>query len=124
VPSQILNRNWKFLTQSVLLTGLNTPTFNAALESIALIHKQFLKSLPAGRLRNWNPGSFQQWPTVTISNRYFSKSSTASKEAIKLDKLVDPEGILASSEEYGYVHTAENQVGYFMLTKELDAKSK
>jgi hypothetical protein len=110
-----MNRYPMRLSQSVTLTGLDTNKFEATLEGIALVYGMFSKAMRSGQLDEWNPGIYQEWRTVSISNTYFSPGTSApiSTTSVPFHPLVDPAGVLASLVEDGHLHAADNDVGYF-----------
>jgi hypothetical protein len=107
------------------LTGLNTDKFNSSLEAIALIYGKFAQATRVDQLQEWEPGSFREWKTVSLSNRYFATGpSSESAVTMPFNPLVDPDGVLASFDEARYRHTAANEVGYFQRLLKEDGNFK
>ena len=109
-------KSLKKLRQAVTMTGLDTKTFEAALESIGLIHGMFFKEVNTESqvFTRWAPGLHRAWPSVTIGNNYFSTGRTAlDLPSVEFDCLVDPYRLLASINSERYHHTTENSVGYY-----------
>jgi hypothetical protein len=96
------------------LTGLGSPSFQWAITSINEIYGIFQRQLPESKLQNWSPGTFRDYPTLELSNRYFTpKKDAPNLEHIPFHKNVDPHGILEAMAHEGYKHTEENAVSYY-----------
>jgi hypothetical protein len=106
----------KRLRQAVTLTGFDTNKFKVALDSIGAIYGMFSKEVNTGTqvLTRWIPTLYRDWPSVTISNNYFSTGRAALElPVVDFDPLVDPNGILASVDTSRFHHTSDNAVGYY-----------
>jgi len=102
------------MRQGIMLTGLGTHKFKAALESILAIHAMFARQVAGNQLQKWTPSAFRSYRTVGIWNRYFSQPREAmAMPTIPFLPALDPHGILASSNKGNLLHTADNQVLYF-----------
>ena len=109
------------LQQAIQLTGLDTHKYKAALEGIATIHTTFTKYMRSDKLQPWTPNTFREWSALNAGNRYFSTGEiAASSEAVPFHDLVDPDGVLAAVDSHKYLHTIDNDVGYFERQKKDD----
>ena len=119
--SRIEGTRIRFLCQGITITGFGTPSFQQSIEGVQLIYELFQCHCPGGKLENWKPGTHRGFPTLDLSNRYFTPTRDApNMENVPFDKLVDPFGILEGMIESGYTHGEENTVRYF--TREIDEK--
>ncbi|KAK7027391.1 hypothetical protein VNI00_015227 [Paramarasmius palmivorus] len=103
----------KYLQQRIVLTGLDTPTFNDALDGLARVEHNLRLNL-----RDYNPqfhvGSRGNQAKLHLSNRYFTSKRFADEmEPIAFPAEIDPKGILNSIQNESLVHTAENSVEYY-----------
>lgn len=113
----------KFLRQHVVLTGLNSPQFDLALDGIQAIHSIFSKDVRLSKLHPWMPGTFAGYKTIEADNRYFTSAKFANRSnVVPFDPLVDPDGVLASVDQSRYLHVASNNVGYF--TRQITPENK
>jgi hypothetical protein len=106
----------KHLRQGVTLTGFDTNKFKVALDNIGVIYGMFSKEVDTGTqvLSRWIPTLYRNWPSVTISNNYFSMGRAALElPVVDFDPLVDPNNILASVDHTRFHHTSDNTVGYY-----------
>ena len=99
--------------QSVVITGLGIPEFQAAARAVLEIHTFFGSTLPDTCLEPWHPvkGSEEGFMCLEFSNRYFSGGKDHDV-ALELGKDIDPEGILRAQCPEG-IHTEDNRVLYF-----------
>ncbi|KAK7021065.1 hypothetical protein VNI00_017554 [Paramarasmius palmivorus] len=103
----------KYLQQRIVLTGLDTPTFNEALDGLARVELNLRLNL-----RDYNPqyhvGNRGNQAKLHLSNRYFtSKRFAEEMEPIAFPTEIDPKGILNSIQNDSLVHTTENSVEYY-----------
>ncbi|KAF8867494.1 hypothetical protein BD779DRAFT_1685747 [Infundibulicybe gibba] len=121
-------RQYKFLRQSVGLTGLGSPTFDAAVEATHQIFETFQRQFQEGALEVWQGDvwetpSHQSHPSLPTSNRYLTPRRDAPHmEHIPFESSVDPHGHLEAMLKDGYVHGEENIVEYY--TKNMEAGKK
>ncbi|KAJ3517772.1 hypothetical protein NMY22_g13893 [Coprinellus aureogranulatus] len=102
----------KFLRQGVRLSGLNTASFELAVQRIqdimAIWCRSVSKILPATFV-----GEDEQGNYLDLSNRYFSSMRDGRGGPAKpFTDDVDPTGVLASMENDQYYHGEENTVLY------------
>ncbi|KAK7023596.1 hypothetical protein VNI00_016635 [Paramarasmius palmivorus] len=103
----------KYLQQRIVLTGLDTPTFNDARDGLARV-EYYLRL----NVRDYNPqyhvGIRGSQGKLHLSNRYFtSKRFAEEMEDIAFPTEIDPKGILNSIRGDSLVHTTENDVEYY-----------
>ena len=109
----------RFLRQGITITGFGTPTFQQSIEGVKLIYEMFQCRCLEGKLEAWVPGTHRGFPTLDLSNRYFTPTRDApNMEHVPFHKLEDPLGVLEGMKESGYIHGEENTVWYF--TREID----
>ncbi|KAF8874666.1 hypothetical protein BD779DRAFT_1678634 [Infundibulicybe gibba] len=115
----VAHRRYKFLRQSASLTGLGSPTFDAALEATHRIFDTFQRQFQKGALDPWQTDvwqtpSHQSHPSLLVSNRYLTPRRDAPRmEHIPFESEVDPHGYLEAMFKDGYVHGEENIVEYY-----------
>lgn len=76
-----------------------------------------LQSLPEymGKLRNEN-GCDGDYPTITASTRFFTPAKQAQGFAtVDVNPELDPRGVLGKVDAAKWVHTEDNEVGYYIL---------
>ncbi|KIL57949.1 hypothetical protein M378DRAFT_60403, partial [Amanita muscaria Koide BX008] len=113
-------RRTKYLRQSVSLTGLGTPTFEAALKGVLDVYALFSgyvnhKNLKACSICD----NYSEYTSFESSNRYFTttKDAPASEKHIPFTSEVDPYGILSGLANSIYMHGESNIVEYFERTR-------
>jgi hypothetical protein len=121
-------REWhaiKRLRQGVTLTALDSSSFDAILEGIAVIYAMFSKEVQSEGLLAWTPGKFRSWPTISAFNSYFSPQYISEgDEIVPFHPDVDPRGILGKIDQSHWRHTADNAVGYFQRVQNSDNSFK
>ncbi|GLB38110.1 hypothetical protein LshimejAT787_0411610 [Lyophyllum shimeji] len=116
---------YKYLRQSIRISGLGTSTFGDALRSTGEIFGLFDREFRDGDLDSWTATSNQnaEDDIFDASNRYFTPRRDASlEESIPFDKLADPNNILKKMAGDQYVHTEDNEVLYFRRRTTQDGK--
>ena len=110
----------KYLRQCISLTGLGTPTFEAAVEGILDIYSLFSSHVPRNRLKpSTCCDTYGEFTSVETSNRYFTsiKDSGPMVEHIAFSNEIDPHGILANlATNSNYIHSDDNVVEYYERT--------
>lgn len=101
------------LKQSISISGLGTDTFNDAITSLYLLQTALTAHIPPQSLIPWAPSFFQDFPSIDISNRYFSKKKDALEAPIPFGLDVDPHGLLAHLIQGDLAHTSDNEVLYY-----------
>ena len=122
---------FKYLRQSVTLSGLGSPTFQNALMAVNEIYGHFDRQFSEDVLEPWScsPIDNDNFPCISLSNRYLTPASEAhGLEAVPFHKGVDPKGILQSMAKgdglMTHVHTEDNQVQYFAMKKDIEGNTK
>ncbi|KAF8240311.1 hypothetical protein L208DRAFT_1546952, partial [Tricholoma matsutake] len=111
---------YKYLRQSITLTGHGSPAFTSALQGVKEIHKRFDRQFPEGTLeaRAEDSSGNVYTESIVLSNRYLTPASEAGGlKGIPFQPGVDPKGILwdmaQGDRTRAYIHTEENQVQYY-----------
>jgi hypothetical protein len=122
---------YKFLRQTVTLSGLGSPTFKNALMAANEIFGRFDRQFSEGILDSWDssPVDDNEFPCLNLSNRYLTPANEAhGLEAIPFHKGVDPRGILQNMAKGDgsttHVHTEDNQVQYFSMKRDAEGNIK
>jgi hypothetical protein len=104
----------------VSLTGLGAPSFDAGIQGLLDIYAMFASHVSRDNLKALGScGKYGDHTSLDISNRYFtSVANTVSEKAMDFPKDVDPFGILASLQTPNYIHTENNEVGYYVRQHE------
>ncbi|KAK7036594.1 hypothetical protein VNI00_011527 [Paramarasmius palmivorus] len=113
----------KHVQQRVVLTGLNTATFTAAVDGLA----QIVKALRAN-IRDYQPfetsTTTEGYQTIDIANRYFtSKRFAKEQDHIRIPTHIDPKGILNDMRGDTFVHTIDNTVEYYRMITTSNSRS-
>ncbi|KAF8236765.1 hypothetical protein L208DRAFT_1250718 [Tricholoma matsutake] len=111
---------YKYLHQSITLTGLGSPTFSSALSAVKTIYDCFDRQFEEHTLDPWTESEVADGipESIDLSNRYFTPATEAGgmKDTPFLPGI-DPKGILQSMGQgdrtLSFVHTKDNQVHYF-----------
>jgi hypothetical protein len=105
----------------MMLTGLSSPRFNDALQSMSAIEDIFGQQAVKGNMEAWVPSTFQGHPSIDVGNRYFTPAQHALHDRqISFSPAVDPDYILSEAMGDEFVHTEDNRVEYYEARK--DAK--
>ncbi|RDB31017.1 hypothetical protein Hypma_000107 [Hypsizygus marmoreus] len=116
---------YKYLRQSVTVSGLETPTFAAALASTVEIFGYFDRQFCEGKLQSWSASDDlgDRRDLLEASNRYMTPRRDAKDgESIPFGEQVDPKNILKSMAGDDHVHTEDNEVLYFLRHTAVDGK--
>lgn len=97
------------------LTGLGTPTFEAAMRGVLDVYALFSSHVARDAMKNCeNIDSYGEYTALQLSNRYFSSVKKAmGQKCVAFDKEVDPYGILTNFENGNHVHCESNVVEYY-----------
>ena len=112
-----------YAKQSVAVTGFNSDSFAKAVSEYEKIYNLFDRCFPIDTLDKWVPSMMgaTDYPVFEVSNRYFTKKAALSQDVVlELGQDIDPKGILKKIAGTDFVHTTENEVKYFKLTKDKD----
>jgi hypothetical protein len=108
-----------YLRQSVMLTGLSSPKFNDAIQSIRAIEDIFRRRAVDGNMEVWVPSNFQGHPSIDVGNRYFTPRQHALQDRqTSFTAAIDPDNILSEGMGEEFVHTEDNEVEYYEARKE------
>jgi hypothetical protein len=103
----------------MMLTGLSSPKFNNAVQSIQAIEDIFRRQVVEGNMELWVPSSFQGHPSIDVGNRYFTPRQHALQDRqISFRQAIDPDNILFEAMGEEFVHTEDNEVEYYEARKE------
>lgn len=101
------------MRQAITITGLGIPSFDKALENIERIQIAFLTSMGGDEVEPLQPGSFQGHLAIDAHNRYYTKKRFApGQELHAFHPMTDPYGVLASLQNFEFVHIEDNHVDY------------
>jgi hypothetical protein len=115
-PIERTNDRVKYLRQGVSLTGLGTPTFEAAINGILDVFSLFSGHVHRDKLKPCTfLGRYGDFTSIETSNRYFSsiKDSGPTEKHISFPSEIDPHGILSKFENSSYIHSGNNVVEYY-----------
>ena len=102
-----------------MLTGLSSPKFNDAIQSIRAIEDIFREQVVDRNMEVWVPSTFQGHLSIDIGNRYFTPRQHALQDRhISFNAVIDPDGILSEAMGEEFVHTEDNEVEYYEARKE------
>jgi hypothetical protein len=108
-----------FMRQSVAVTGLGTTAFDDAIQSILAIEDVFARQVGEKKMVPWKRGTYQEWDSMDISNRYFTHRRTDRNiQPVPFDRLVDPDGTLEALAGEDKVHGMDNVVEYYELNQD------
>jgi hypothetical protein len=108
-----------YLRQSMMLTGLSSPKFNDAIQSIHAIEDIFRRQVAEGNMELWVPSAFQGHPSIDVGNRYFTPRQHALQDRhISFSPAIDPDNILSEAMGEEFVHTEDNVVEYYEAHRE------
>ncbi|TFK58156.1 hypothetical protein BDN72DRAFT_721604, partial [Pluteus cervinus] len=117
----------QFLTQSVTLSGLGTPTFDESVVALSEVYTVFSRQFPEGRMMplQSSPSSFGSGSSLVLSNRYFTRRSEGPQmKSIPFPSTVDPRKILTRHLSSSLIHTEENDVQYFVRHSDMGKNHK
>ena len=102
-----------------MLTGLSSPKFNDAIQSIRAIEDIFREQVVDRNMEVWVPSTFQGHLSIDIGNRYFTPRQHGLQDRhISFNAVIDPDGILSEAMGEEFVHTEDNEVEYYEARKE------
>ncbi len=96
-----------------MLSGLNTEAFNDVIATIYSLQTLLAAHIPSQSLSPWSPSLFQEYPSIDLSNRYFSRKRDSLEPSIPFALGVDPQGLLSHLLQDDLVHTSDNEVQYY-----------
>ena len=102
-----------------MLTGLSSPMFEEAIESVYEIQDMFRRSVVDGVMEEWIPLAFQEHLSIDVGNRYFTPCQYALQHRqIAFSASIDPDNILSKAIGDQFVHVEDNHVEYYKACKE------
>lgn len=108
-----------FMRQAITVTGLGSSTFDDSIRSILAIEETFSRQVGDRKLAPWKTGTYLDWVTIYLSNRYFTpRRGHPNIQPVPFDRLVDPDGTLEALAGEDRVHCMDNVVEYYELTKD------
>ena len=103
----------------MMLTGLSSPKFDDAIQSMHAIEDIFRRQAVDGTMEMWAPSAFQGHPSIEVGNRYFTPRQHALQDRqISFSLIVDPDNVLSEAMGEEFVHTEDNEVEYYEARKE------
>ena len=104
----------------MMLTGLSSPKFNDAVQSMHTIEDIFQRqAVLDGNMEVWVQSAFQGQPSIDVGNRYFTPRQHALQDRqISFSTAIDPDIILSEAMGEEFVHTEDNEVEYYEARKE------
>lgn len=102
----------------------------SALEAASEVYGCFDRQFSEGILDSWisSEENCFGFPCLTISNRYLTPEKEARGQDVAFQKGVDPRGILRgmmnADSSCLYVHTEDNQVQYFVSSRDKNGSLK
>ena len=103
-----------------MLTGLSSPKFNDAVQSMHTIEDIFQwQAVLDGNMEVWVQSAFQGHPSIDVGNWYFTPRQHALQDQqISFSTAIDPNNILSEVTGEEFVHTEDNKVEYYEARKE------
>ena len=112
IPSE----RYKFLRQSLTITGAGTPTFMDMIKSSHEIYQLFHRQFVEGTLQPLSSTNHAAHIALDMTNRYFTpKRDAPGTPHLPFTNAVDPYGILEKMVGSDYVHAEESEVYYYTL---------
>ncbi len=101
------------MRQAVTISGLGQTAFDRALENMEKIQIAFMASIGQREVEPFQPASYHGHFAIDAHNKYFTKKRLVPNEGTHpFHPSTDPDGVLASLENYEFVHIADNHVDY------------
>ncbi|KAM6493896.1 hypothetical protein JOM56_010257 [Amanita muscaria] len=119
-----ISKQVKYLRQSISLTGLGAPHFEASMKGLTNIFVLFSRFVPADKLQACSMmGKFGEHASMDSGNRYFTaKKDNPTERNIPFSTDVDPNRILERAAGSGYIHSEHNIVRYYERVETTDNK--
>lgn len=106
-----------YAKQSINLTGLGSPFFDAYIDFIAQVHSIFEHGIN-GSLDPWLPDVFEGHTAISLANRFYTNKHDKGQELdLPFGPAIDPHGVLERGKDNLFVHLPENQVKYYKFKK-------
>lgn len=114
---------YRYVRQSVKLSGAGTQAFSEGKRSIEQMHEMLDRYFEENSLEAIGGEA----DTIELANRYLTpKKDAPQAQHIGFDKRVDPKGVLEdmAREGEGFVHTEDNVVGYWQRKTDAEGNHK
>ncbi|KAF4600272.1 hypothetical protein EYR38_004896 [Pleurotus pulmonarius] len=123
-PDEI--RRLAHVRQSVTITGLGSTSFESIVENCRRTHTMFSRYTPnaklhplpdfLGKYKSANASGVNEHTTITASARFFTPAKQAAGFSIvDVNPELDPRGVLGKVDGTKWMHTDDNEVGYYMF---------
>ncbi|KAF8579437.1 hypothetical protein K439DRAFT_1620556 [Ramaria rubella] len=109
-PVHALEKNTCGMRQYVTITGLGQLGFQNSVKVIYALHDLYRKHLKEGVIEEWASATYQSYSAASFSCRYLSPTSHG--DAVAINKLVDPLGLLEKCDDQ-LVYNNTNVVNYY-----------
>ncbi|KAF7426243.1 hypothetical protein PC9H_008610 [Pleurotus ostreatus] len=117
--------------QSITITGLGSKSFDNIVQNCCHMYTMFSRYTPNAKLqpvpefiskyRDAGNGGAIESPALTASSRFFTPIKQASGfDVVSINPELDPRGILGKVDATKWVHTEDNEVGYYIQTSHAD----
>ncbi|KAJ8693906.1 hypothetical protein PTI98_008852 [Pleurotus ostreatus] len=117
--------------QSVTIAGLGSKSFNTIVQNSRHMYTMFSRYTPnaklqpvpefIGKYRGTGDSSTVESSTITASSRFFTPVKQASGlDIVDINAELDPRGVLSKVDASKWVHTEDNEVGYYIQTPHAD----
>ena len=118
---------YRYLRQGITISGLNTASFDRAIDAAQEIFGFFGRVFSHGVRSSWNLMELEG-PSLEMSNQYFTPVRDGpTLESVPFQDSIDPHGVLAKiSTIVGahVVHTEDNEVEYCRCFRQLDGEHR
>ncbi|KAE9393336.1 hypothetical protein BT96DRAFT_999518 [Gymnopus androsaceus JB14] len=114
-----LQNGVKRVTQSVVITGMGSKSFQRGLDTLNKIHDYVIRQFPEDAVRSWHPMDLAgyEFPAIKLSNQMFvHRSKVGRSKVLEIPSDMDPNNILGTASlESGYCYTEDCKVDYRAL---------
>lgn len=101
------------------------------LNNLRHTHSLFSRFTPGGRLQSPEffdsrefkdkEGCVRAYPTISAGNRFFTPTRLATGlQPVSISKEVDPHGLLKGADSKHLIHTDDNEVKYYVISRRED----
>lgn len=111
---RISSSRYKYLRQSLTITGLGSPTFGEAIKSAHKVFDIFQRQFAEDQVESWHSPTYSGHHSLNLSNRYLTPKRDAQDMVhLPFTDAVDPRGVLEDMAKSNYIHGEDNEVSYF-----------
>jgi len=108
-----------FIRQSVKMTGLGTPGFEASIDNIRHLNQIIARQVSEGTMDQFTHSFFLEHSALDVGTRYFTlRKDDPMSPAAPIDCTMDPKGILASMVDDKHFYGIDNTVKYYSATED------